>query len=213
MATDISGIAALEEPVRRALYEYVAGLESPVSRDQAASALGITRSLAAFHLDRLVSEDLLTVQFRRLSGRSGPGAGRPSKLYSRAERQLVVTLPPRSYALAARLLADAVERGVDVNQVAREYGRRRGCETPASRSGEDEIETQLRSHGYQPRRSPNGFELRNCPFHALAQEHPRLICCMNLAMLQGLLEGMGADCSEAVMLQKPDRCCVAITKL
>src|SRR5438132_1715833 len=85
---EIDRVAALAEPVRRALYLYVAGQNDVVGRDQAASALGMSRRLAAFHLDRLVDAGLLEVSFRRLSGRTGPGAGRPSKLYRRSPHRI-----------------------------------------------------------------------------------------------------------------------------
>src|SRR2546429_2846136 len=79
-----------------------------VGRDEAARALRISRALAAFHLDKLVQLGLLEAAYRRLSGRQGPGAGRPAKLYRRSTRQLEITLPQRRYALAGRLLARAL---------------------------------------------------------------------------------------------------------
>src|SRR2546423_55622 len=114
VASQISAIAALNEPIRRALYAYVLEQPGPVGRDEAAEAVGITRELAAFHLDKLLEEGLLDVEYRRLSGRSGPGAGRPAKLYHPSRRQVQVILPGRHYELAARLMAEALEeKGVD----------------------------------------------------------------------------------------------------
>ena len=110
LATQVSRIAALKDPVRRSLYELVASSEEPVGRDQAAAATGVPRALAAFHLDRLAEEGLLEVTFRRLTGRTGPGAGRPAKLYQRSAVEVEVTLPPRAYLLAARLMAEAIDR-------------------------------------------------------------------------------------------------------
>src|SRR5437867_11602565 len=94
LAQRLKSVASLDDPVRRRLYLYVADQEGDVSRDQAARALQIPRALAAFHLDRLVKSGLLETTYRRLSGRSGPGAGRPSKLYRRAALRLDLTLPP-----------------------------------------------------------------------------------------------------------------------
>src|SRR5512143_226320 len=112
MPTDpasIEAVALLEEPVRRALYEWVIRDGDPVSRDQAAAGVGVSRALAAFHLDRLVDGGLLSPEYRRLSGRTGPGAGRPAKLYRRGPRQVTVSLPDRSYEVAAMLFADTIE--------------------------------------------------------------------------------------------------------
>src|SRR5439155_17253472 len=106
---DIAGVASLAEPQRRALYRFVVSRGDAVSKDEAAAAMGVARSVAAFHLDRLVADGLLTTEFRRLTGRQGPGAGRPAKLYRRAEREVAVSLPARQYDLAAALLAAAVD--------------------------------------------------------------------------------------------------------
>src|SRR3712207_1813218 len=105
-----AGIGALVDDTRRTLYEYVASQPSAVGRDQAAAALGLRRHTVSFHLDRLAAEGLLEVEYQRLGGRSGPGAGRPSKLYRRAERVFAVSLPPRRYDLVGEILAAAVER-------------------------------------------------------------------------------------------------------
>src|SRR5689334_24553112 len=106
---DVAGISALNEPVRRDLYLFVSRQERPVGRDQAADGVGLPRHTAKFHLDKLVEEGLLDTEFRRLSGRRGPGAGRPTKLYRRSVREVAVTLPQRHYDLAGQILAGAVE--------------------------------------------------------------------------------------------------------
>ena len=105
----ISAVAAMSDPQRRALFEFVARSENPVTREDAAQAFGVPRSTAAFHLDRLVDEGVLEADFKRLSGKTGPGAGRPSKLYRRAGGEISVSIPPRRYELAGDLLAAAVE--------------------------------------------------------------------------------------------------------
>ena len=108
-AAQVTGVGALAEPARRALYRYVVAQPEPVSRDQAAAGAGLPRHTAKFHLDKLVADGLLDTEYRRLSGRRGPGAGRPTKLYRRSSRQLAVSLPPRLYDLAGQILAGAVE--------------------------------------------------------------------------------------------------------
>jgi predicted ArsR family transcriptional regulator len=219
----ISGVAALNEPVRRALYRYVAERHEEVTRDQAAQELGITRALAAFHLDKLAAEGLLEVRFQRLNGRSGPGAGRPSKLYRRSAREFAVSLPPRSYELAARLLADAVESTASqetragVEAAASEFGRNLGSDARTlagpEASGEallEAAEAVLASYGFEPWYDETGtLRLRNCPFHLLAAEHRTLVCGMNLALMQGLLEGLGTHGIIAVLDPQPGQCCVA----
>ncbi|MBN9326463.1 MAG: helix-turn-helix domain-containing protein, partial [Cellulomonas sp.] len=130
LADDLSAIGALAEPARRALYRYVVSEPHAVSREQAATALGMPLHSAKFHLDRLVEEGLLEVQFRRLSGRSGPGAGRPSKLYRRSDREVSVSLPERHYDLAGDVLATAIDRalgdGTPIDQAVRETAAAQG---------------------------------------------------------------------------------------
>ena len=109
-ADRVSGLASLAEPVRLELYRYVAGHADAVGRDQAAEGVGVPRHTAKFHLDKLVDEGLLEVEFRRLTGRDGPGAGRPAKLYRRSGREVSVTVPDREYELAGQLMAAAINR-------------------------------------------------------------------------------------------------------
>ena len=106
-------MSSLAEPQRRALYRFVVERGDAVSKDEAAEAMGVARTVAGFHLDRLVADGLLTTEFRRLTGRQGPGAGRPAKLYRRAPGEISVSLPPRQYDLAAALLASAVNRSIE----------------------------------------------------------------------------------------------------
>ena len=155
---------ALADPVRRELYRWVVAQAEPVSRDQAASGAGVPRHTAKFHLDRLVADGLLETEFRRLTGRRGPGAGRPAKLYRRSARQVSVTLPPRQYELAAQIMAAALDRGGDPEALATaaaEVGRQAG--------------TSLEALGYEPHERDGVVELLNCPFHALAAEHTALV--------------------------------------
>lgn len=218
----IAGVAALNEPVRRSLYLYVAEQNRDVSRDEAATAVGITRALAAFHLDKLEEEGLLSVRYRRLTGRSGPGAGRPSKLYRRSARQIDLTLPPRSYELAARLFARALEGGERqrLNAVACDFGAALGKDA-RQEAGPDAsperllaaAEQILDAYGFEPHRSRNGeVRLSNCPFHSLAQEHRDMVCGMNLCLMQGVISTLNLPGVEAVLDPQPGACCVAFRR-
>lgn len=219
LARQIAGVAALDEPVRQALYRYVAARPGAVGRGEAAEAAGVSWALAGFHLDRLAAEGLLEVSFQRLSGRSGPGAGRPAKLYRRSERELSVSLPERRYLLAARLLAEAVGKaGRPLRSVARRFGRGLGAliREQAGRKVHaaalmGRIEATLAEQGYEPVRDPDGtVRMRNCPFHALAEEHRDLVCGMNLSLIHGIVSAAEARTVEAVLDPRPGMCCVAL---
>jgi predicted ArsR family transcriptional regulator len=117
-ASRVSRLAALAEPARRALYRFVASQSEPVSRDRASEGVGLPRHTAKFHLDRLVEEGLLVTEFRRLTGRTGPGAGRPTKLYRRAPQSVSVSVPERRYDLAGDLMARAIEESATLPSTA-----------------------------------------------------------------------------------------------
>ena len=109
-ASRVEAIGVLSDRLRGDLYRLVAASDHPLSRDEAATGAGLARSTAAFHLDRLVEAGLLEVDYRRLSGRSGPGAGRPTKLYRATQREVIASVPERHYELAGELFASAIER-------------------------------------------------------------------------------------------------------
>lgn len=221
----IAGVASLAEPQRRALYRFVVARGGAVSKDEAAAAMGVARSVAAFHLDRLVADGLLTAEFRRLTGRQGPGAGRPAKLYRRAEGELSVSLPTRQYGLAAGLLAaavnDATQTGAPVGEalarVATERGRELGEQArqkagtrPSRRSRVDAALGVLAEQGYEPRTHGSEIVLANCPFHALVDDQRDLVCGMNLDLLGGMADAVGDNLLSARLEPSEGNCCVRL---
>jgi predicted ArsR family transcriptional regulator len=259
---DLASLSSLDDPVRRRLYEVVIRQPGPVNRDEAASAAGVGRALAVYHLDKLVESGLLAASYQRPPGRSGPGAGRPAKLYSRSDREFAVTVPPREYELAARLLVQVVADDPSGRSRAAlgEAARRLGAELggtfgpaedghgpaavgaggpgpaavgaggpgpaavgaggPGEASGVEpeggdaaarDVKAVLAQQGYEPVRGSGGvIRLRNCPFHQLAESHRDVVCGMNLALVEGLVTGLGADGWRPVLDPQPGHCCVAI---
>jgi predicted ArsR family transcriptional regulator len=226
-ADTIAKISLLDEPVRRSLYRYVSRRSEPVGRDEAARAVRTTRENAAFHLDKLVAEGLLSTSYRRLGGKTGPGAGRPSKLYQRSALALQVAVPARRYELAAELFARAIEArpgpdphasvaaaartvGVSVGAAAQAHVRA-GAGRPARLRAAIEV---LEENGFEPIEGPRGvIRLRNCPFDALAKAHRDLVCGMNLAFTRGLLAGLDKSGLKATFEPQPGVCCVALRKI
>lgn len=224
----IAAVAALDQPVRRSLYRLLSTADVWVTRDEAAAALGVARSVAAFHLDKLADAGVVEVRFERTSGRQGPGAGRPSKLYRPASDELAASVPARHYDLAGSLLAAAVAESTRtgapvadcLRTAARAAGRALGEEASEAVAAASSAERRrqavvdvLARHGYEPelgRRKE--IALANCPFHRLAEEHRELVCGMNLDFLAGLLEGMGSTVGLTARLEPtPGYCCVRIS--
>lgn len=211
-AERVAAVAALEDPVRRSLYDHVTASDSAVGRDAAAAALGLSRSTVAFHLDRLAAGGLLAVEYRRLGGRTGPGAGRPAKLYRLPDTEVAVSVPERHYALAGELLAGAVEEstrsGRPVHQVLTGMARSAGRDIGA-RAGS--VRAALDDYGYDPRLCPDGgMILRNCPFHRLARQFTELVCGLNLELLRGMADGARDEEREMALDPAPGRCCVRV---
>jgi len=224
-AVDLQLVATLDDPARAALFFHVTSCRADVSRDEAARAVGVSRRVAAFHLDRLVQDGLLESSFRRLSGKSGPGAGRPNKLYRRSERRIDVSLPRRNYELLARLLASAVQSaggpardrlrpgaeafGMAIGEAARAHAAPGGRRQKVGEA----LKGELAGQGFEPFVDSDGtLRLRNCPYHEMAREDTELVCSMNLALMAGIAAGLGSDELEPVLEPRDGMCCVAFRR-
>lgn len=222
---EVARIAALDQPIRRDLYRLLTETDGWVSRDQAADALGLARSVAAFHLDKLADVGILEVRFERPAGRAGPGAGRPTKRYRPAAEEVSASVPDRSYDLAGLMLASAITEstatgepvGACLRDVARTAGRDLAVAAESERAPRDDdgraaVVTLLHENGYEPESDGGDIVLRNCPFHRLAEAQRPLVCGMNLDFLDGLLAGLGESRSLSARLDpQPGLCCVRIS--
>lgn len=220
-AARVASIATLKDDTRRRLYLHVVSQVEPVGRDETAQALGIGRTLAAFHLDRLVDAGLLDVEFRPLTEQRARGGGRPAKLYRRSSRALEIALPERRYSLAGRLLARAMTEadptGKMLGRVARQHGveladavRQRATEEGSTAEA---LLGVLTDHGFEPHQEGESeIVLRNCPFRDLAEEHVELICGMNLEVIRTLISELPDMVLEARLDPRPPSCCVRMVQ-
>lgn len=200
-ADDLRAVGLLAEPVRRRLYQYLRERQEPVGREEAARHAGIKARLAAFHLDKMAEAGLLDVEYRRLSGRAGPGAGRTAKVYSVSSRSFSVQIPQTRYALAASMMASALSAGISgtdgaesLQDVATAVGGGIGDEirqqTQTDSARREAVRHKLEQLGYEPRVEESGeWTLRNCIFSELSTSHRELVCGMNAAFVAGLVGG------------------------
>jgi predicted ArsR family transcriptional regulator len=221
LETQVEGLSVLDHPLTRRAYR-VAVERGEVSRDVAAEAMDVARSVAAFHLDKLTDAGLLTTRYLRTSGRTGPGAGRPAKLYSRSDREIDLSIPPRRYDLAGAVLADAISLAqasdapvaTTLTEVAHETGERIGQAYAAADPDATPraiLLEALEGQGYEPQQRTGEIALLNCPFHQLADRQRALVCGMNLDLLAGVLAGTGAvEPAEARLAPEPGYCCVRL---
>lgn len=215
-------LALLSDPRRRAVYDVVAGRDEPVTRDEVGEALGMGRSLVAFHLDKLADAGLLDVSFARPPGRpAGRGAGRPSKRYRPSDVDVAVSVPPRRYDIVGRILVRSLQAKGDPADaagtawaIAEEEGRRlaQGYAEGAAPDLTGRVTQVLADCGYRPEPDGGCIRLGNCPFHTVADVQPDLVCAINHGFLTGLLEGLGAQ--TVLTAHRVDaqagRCCVEI---
>jgi predicted ArsR family transcriptional regulator len=222
LKAQIGGLSVLDHALTRRAYELVLE-QGEVSRDTAAEAMAVARSVAAFHLDKLTDVGLLTVRYERTSGRTGPGAGRPAKLYARSDREIDLSIPPRRYDLAGAVLADAISRAqaadtpvaTTLTEVALETGEgigRAGTVANAGAAPRSVLLRVLEDQGYEPDERDGEIALVNCPFHRLADRQRALVCGMNLDLLTGVLSGTGMPAPvEARLAPESGYCCVRLT--
>jgi predicted ArsR family transcriptional regulator len=206
-----SVVVALADASRRSLYDYIRRQDHPVAREEAADATGMSRNLAAFHLDKLVDAGLLAARYEAPPDRPR-GRGRAPKVYETIGDGLTVTVPARRYELIAEILADAVaESPTHSFEAALGLAASRGREVGQElrRSGRDLL-AGLTDLGFEPETEPQGVVLRNCPFHALAGRQTALVCGLNHRFLQGLVDGLHAERVEANLTPRRGACCVEL---
>ena len=218
-------LAALADEVRRRMYLFVRRQSRPVSREEVADALGVSRKLAAFHLDKLADEGLLTFRYERPAGRSGPGAGRPAKVYERSDVEVDVSIPERRYDLLGTMLVDAVRTGTPGEsplehatatarqaggQLGEEVRRTRRLGRPGPERAVTAAQSVLEEHGFEPYRQGQELRLRNCPFHALSRHAPDVVCKLNQAFVDGMVRGLGNDSVDVSLEPTAGQCCVVL---
>ena len=222
---NVVGIGVLADPVRRQLYQFVCSQDQPVTRDQAAHAVGVARHKAKFHLDRLEAEGLLEADYVRLTGRAGPGAGRPSKRYRRGRSEFAVAVPARDYELAGHIMADAISEsartGKPILETLSNAAAARGAamaagasdRPPSTDAALDFAVRILAEHAYEPRRIDRTVVMANCPFHALAVGHTGLVCRLNHSLLSAFVDSIAPDLLDARLEPGENQCCVTLEAL
>jgi predicted ArsR family transcriptional regulator len=222
---NVTGIGVLADPVRRQLYLFVCSQAQPVTRDQAAAAVGVARHKAKFHLDRLEAEGLLEADYLRLTGRTGPGAGRPAKRYRRGPREFAIALPSRDYELAGHIMAEAISESAHtgtrildaLNNAATAHGAAiaaTSADHPSRADAALDFAVDiLNEHAYEPRRVDRTVVMANCPFHRLAVSHTDLVCHLNHSLLSGFVDSIAPDLLQARLEPGENRCCVTLVAL
>jgi predicted ArsR family transcriptional regulator len=225
MIDAVRAVAALDDAQRTRLYRAVREAGAPVTREEAARQVGISRKLAAFHLDRLVDAGLLEASYDRPAD-APARIGRAPKQYRASDVEVEISVPERHYDVVGEILIDAlaVSRPDEtpteaVDRVAYERGYQLGADARATRRlgrlGPERATTVLvellAGLGFEPASATGRVVQRNCPFHRLAQRSPTLVCGMNRGLVEGMLDGLGTSRLTAVLGPAKGRCCVVVT--
>jgi predicted ArsR family transcriptional regulator len=202
--------ALLVDGSRRALYDHVRRQGRPVSREEAADATGMSRGLAAFHLDKLVEAGLLAARYQAPEPR---GRGRAPKVYEAVGDGLTLTIPDRRYELIAEILADAVaDNPTRAGDAAMHHAHERGRDLGRGRreAGANLLGV-LAELGFEPHAAGGRVLLHNCPFHALARRHTELVCGLNHRFVAGIVAGLEAHDVDTHVVPRPGACCVELS--
>ncbi len=218
---DVKRVATLDDDLRRSMYLFIRRRADGVNRLEVANEFGVSTKLAAFHLDKLADEGLLSFHYARPPGRTGPGAGRPAKVYKASEAEIEVSLPERRYDLVGSLLVDSITAGgapsaERAQSVAYDAGlalgkrvrEERHLRPPGAERAMAVAADVLEDYGYEPSRTDKEVSLKNCPFHALAQHAPTLVCRMNHGFLDGFMRGLGNETVKVHLEPTEGQCCV-----
>lgn len=220
----LTSLAAFGDATRRRMFELIRHERRPMTREEVADGLGISRKLAAFHLDKLVAAGLLQARYEPPTGIRK--VGRRPKVYEPTGEAIAVSIPERRYGMLADVLTEAVLTETD-GESARDAALRVACARGEALGGAERERVRpgrlgaerglgvaaetLEEFGFEPERTtPTLLRLRNCPFHPLAAEAPELVCAVNQAFLAGYLHGLGSDRTTAVLAPRPGACCVEL---
>lgn len=222
---DVKRLSTLDDNLRRSMYLFARRQLAGVNRVEVAKEFGVSPKLAAFHLDKLADEGLLSFHYARPPGRTGPGAGRPAKIYRASDAKIEVSVPERRYDLVGNLLVDTITAGGDTEterarSVAYDAGlalgkkvrEERRLRPPGAERAMAVATEVLEEYGFEPSRTDNEVSLQNCPFHALAQHAPALVCQMNQAFLDGMMRGLGNETVQVHLQPTPGQCCVRLRR-
>ncbi|HYZ77719.1 MAG TPA: hypothetical protein VE596_10150 [Gaiellaceae bacterium] len=216
---------AIADADLRAALLFARSQAEPITADDAAPALDVHRNVARARLDRLTAAGLLEVTHERRSGRSGPGAGRPAKVYRVAPELEAIEFPPRHFDDLVAALAEELPEAA-LRRAGAQFGRRLAA-AAGLRPVRDLVHglgracAAVRSLGYQASLvSVEGgravISTPTCPLRPLVARRPEMAA-IDRGMWAGLvergLEGVRADdvrCETADCLDQHRSCRVVL---
>ena len=224
MSDAVEVVSLLGEPVRRRLYEYVVAQADPVSREGAATAVGIKRPLAAFHLDSSPRKacSMWSIDGCRAKGVRGP-VDRPSSTSDRRRRS-------RSRSPIASTSSWHACSRRHWTRTVMEHHR---CAPSPDRLAERWVRKPRNARGAakEPRTSPGpprrswritasslsmtrmaASDCATAPSTLSRSSYTGLVCGMNVEIMQAMVEELGLERFKARLEPQPGMCCVAFRR-
>jgi predicted ArsR family transcriptional regulator len=182
-------ISALQDPTRRRILLDFHVHQAEWTAAEVAEAVGVHRTVAHSHLERLVALGYLVSRQRRGT------TGKPAKLYRLAGRQIDLSFPVRRFARLSALLAEALEGAPDGIQHAREMGRGYGASLVTKPVDSPEsVLGQLTPLGAEYLlQGPNELIAQNCIFRQACNVAQDVVCELHAGILEGAFQTAGLD--------------------
>jgi predicted ArsR family transcriptional regulator len=217
--------SAFGDPTRRDIYLFARESDGGVTAGEVADRFDMHANVARHHLDKLAAGGYVEVHLERPEG---GGAGRPSKHYRVADRDVPLEFPAKKDDLLVTLLgralallpAEAAEAMAE--DVGEQYGRALAAQMAPGenhrtfRNALHAVAEALTAHGFAAHAEARGTSLRiiseQCPFGDAATEHP-VMCAVDRGMVRGMLAGLYGDTvpvTESSRAQGGDICVTAV---
>lgn len=181
-------ISALQDPTRRRILLDFYVQQPERTSAEVAEAVGVHRTVAHGHLERLVALGYLVSSQRRGT------SGKPAKLYRLAGRQIDLSYPVRRFERLAALLAGGLQRMSDGPRIAHEAGRRYGASLvtkPAASAGS--LLGQLGALGAEYQLANDEVLAQNCIFRQACEGAEDVVCELHAGILEGAFQAAGLE--------------------
>ncbi len=199
----------LSDPTRYYIYNYISTRHQEVTVQEIADEFEIHPNVARLHLTKLEDVNMLVSETRK----TGKG-GRPSRLYCLSGDIIQLHFPYRDFQLLSKIAIGTMASLGEVGQKALyETGRKFGLELieqelsknmqSADKLTFDEkiniIQTASTIAGLSPDfqvsqdKKKVYFQVFNCPFKEVAQEHIENVCEMHVEFLKGMFQALFSD--------------------
>jgi len=208
-------LKALGDNTRYAIYLELARSPLPLSTAEIADMLDLHVNTVRPHLERMREVGLLDVR----SEASG-GVGRPHHRYSLAADAPALGLEPSPFPMLANVLLEAAhEAGLepsDLLEAGRSQGRADARAWPEGTDGLEALIGEQARLGFDPEvvdlEDGAVIAFAHCPFRALAEQHPDLVCSLHCGLVDGLVGELGgAEISRFHSLVDRTPCQVELT--